>query len=79
MSAAKAAHTDHDDEADEGFFLGLIDSDTVVITVMIICSCLSGVGSSILWVANGEFIALCANETNRGFYFGMFWAIYNLS
>ena len=79
VSAAKAAHTDHDREKNEGFWFNLIDSDLFVISVMVMCSCLSGFGSCILWVANGEFIALCANEHTRGFYFGLFWSIYNFS
>lgn len=35
-----------------------------------------GFGAALIWVAQGEFISICANEETKGFYFGHFWALY---
>jgi MFS family permease len=41
---------------------------------MNIClSAINGFGNSILWVAQGQYIMECANESNKGTYFGIFW------
>ena len=39
----------------------------------------SGIGSSLLWVAEGKYISDCATEKSKGFFFGYFWAFYMAS
>jgi len=36
----------------------------------------NGLGEAIMWVAQGKYIADCATENNKGFFFGYFWAYY---
>lgn len=35
-----------------------------------------GFGMGVLWVAQGEYVSLCATEETKGFYFAHFWAFY---
>ena len=44
-----------------------------MLTVSVI---LNGLGASVLWVAQGEYFSKCATEESKGFYFGLFWSIY---
>ena len=36
----------------------------------------NGIGAAIIWVAEGEYIAKCATESSKGFYFGLFILLY---
>ena len=36
----------------------------------------NGFGSSVLWVAQGKYVGECANDQNKGFFFGYFWAFF---
>ena len=44
--------------------------------MMFLTSALSGLGQALISVVQGEYIALCATESTKGFYFGYFWLIY---
>jgi hypothetical protein len=48
----------------------------VVVTVMFVASALSGFGQALVTVVEGEYIALCATESTKGFYYGYSWCIY---
>ena len=48
----------------------------MAITVMVLCSVLAGLANSIIWVAEGEFVSLCATNSTRGFYFGLTGAFF---
>jgi len=39
----------------------------------------SGLGQALLWIAQGEYIGMCATERTQGFYFGFFWGTFNIS
>ncbi len=39
-------------------------------------SAICGIGNSLVWPAQGKYIADCANEQTKGFYYGYFWAYY---
>jgi hypothetical protein len=54
-------------------------SDTSIICANIGAAICSGVGSSLLWVAQGHYISDCAKPSTKGFYFGYFWAMYMAS
>lgn len=54
-------------------------SNGFIYTTNLVGSVTSGLGSSLLWVAQGKFISDCANEKSKGFFFGYFWAIYMAS
>lgn len=43
-------------------------------TVVLVASVLTGFGASVLWVAQGSFITMSSNDSNRGRIAGMFWA-----
>jgi len=47
-----------------------------VITILYVGQVITGLGQSMIWVAQGEYISLCATDDTRGFYFGLFWSIY---
>ena len=46
---------------------------------MYITNIISGFGQAIIWVAQGEYISLCATEETKGFFFALFWAFYMAS
>jgi predicted MFS family arabinose efflux permease len=45
-------------------------------SILIISVILNGIGASLIWVAQGEYFSKCATEQTKGFYFGLFWSIY---
>ena len=51
-------------------------SELFVYTVILLFSFLRGFGEAILFVASGKYIADCATDSNKGFFFGYFWAIF---
>ena len=50
-----------------------------VYLVILVCSFLRGFGEAILFVASGKYISDCANDSNKGFYFGYFWGWFMMS
>jgi hypothetical protein len=46
---------------------------------VILAACLNGLGGSIIWVAHGKYISECAQESNKGMFNAIFWAIYIMS
>ena len=44
--------------------------------VILIAAAINGFGASILWVAQGKYISICANEENKGMFNGIFWAFF---
>ena len=44
-----------------------------------ISATLDGLGNAIQWVAQGKYIADCATEKTKGFFFSYFWAYYMAS
>ena len=34
---------------------------------------IAGFGGSFIWVAQGDYLAKCATESSKGFYYGYFW------
>ena len=54
----------------------LFFSKSTVRCFMIGTSMLSGVSCALLWVCQGEYVALCATKEHKGFYFGYFWVWY---
>ena len=39
----------------------------------------NGLGAGILWVAQGKYVAECASDENKGFFFSFFWAFFMAS
>lgn len=39
----------------------------------------NGFGAGVLWVAQGKYVGECANDKNKGFFFGYFWAFFMAS
>ncbi|TNV78413.1 hypothetical protein FGO68_gene871 [Halteria grandinella] len=54
-------------------------SDSAIYLLNILCSLLSGIGASLIWIGQGKYISDCATPSSKGFYFGLFWAIYMAS
>jgi MFS family permease len=48
-------------------------SRTFIWVVYMAVAVVNGIGASILWVANGNYIAECANDSNKGLFFSLFW------
>lgn len=40
---------------------------------------MTGAGQGIIWVAQGEYVSLCATEDTKGFYYAMYWGLYMMS
>lgn len=57
----------------------VIYSDGFIYVTTIMSSIFDGLGNSIQWVAQGKYIADCATEKTKGFFFGYFWAYYMAS
>ena len=51
-------------------------SKGVIESLVYITAVLNGFGASILWLAQGKYLANCATDSNKGFFNGTFWAIY---
>eukprot|EP00347_Sterkiella_histriomuscorum_P023914 403332950 len=57
----------------------LIYSNGFIYLTTSISSIFDGLGGAIQWVAQGKYIADCATEKNKGFFFSYFWAYYMAS
>jgi len=44
-----------------------------ICAIIIICAFIAGIGTSLLWVAHGRYVTLCADESNKGFFNSVFW------
>lgn len=65
-----------DPESVEGKWYRFLTERTFIEVCQVISAVLSGVGSGFMWVSQGEYMARCATEASKGFYFGYFWAWY---
>ena len=52
---------------------------TFIIVLVYFAAAVNGLGAATLWVAQGEYVALCANDSNKGFYNSVFYAIFMMS
>lgn len=57
----------------------IIYSDGFIYTVMLLSSCVCGFTTGLLWTSQGVYIAECATEETKGFYYGFFWTMYTFS
>jgi len=44
-----------------------------ICAMIIICAFIAGIGTSLLWVAHGRYVTLCADDSNKGFFNSVFW------
>lgn len=44
--------------------------------MLVFTAAINGAGAGILWVAQGNYIALCACDENKGFFNSYFWCIF---
>ena len=51
-------------------------SDGFIAFFILFSAAVCGFGASILWVAQGRYISLIANDENKGTYNSIFWAFY---
>jgi hypothetical protein len=56
-----------------------LTSPTSITVLIIVTAMLNGFGAGILWVAQGEYLSLCASEETKGFYFSYFFVIFMIS
>ena len=45
-------------------------------SLLLICATINGLGAAIIWVAEGSYVASCATQKTRGFFYGFFWMVY---
>ena len=66
-----SASIKYPDKVDDYFFLdkGFIEA------FLYIASVLNGFGASILWVGHGRYISSIANDSNKGLFNSVFWAV----
>lgn len=57
----------------------MLTSKKFVVAFLYFTNIISGFGQAIIWVAQGEYVSLCANEHTKGFFFALFWAFYMAS
>ena len=48
-------------------------------SLILVAAAINGFGAAILWVAQGQYISMCANEKNKGEYNSIFWALFMCS
>lgn len=65
-----------DPDTEHSSFVKYITKDSVCIFICYLGSILGGLGQSLFWVAEGEYMAMCGTEKTAGFYFGYFWIWY---
>ena len=51
-------------------------SKTLIQVIILIAAAINGFGAAILWVGQGRYISLCANDENKGMFNGIFWAFF---
>lgn len=73
MLMAWRAEKNKNDNQDDSSFL---TSKRFVVAFLYFTNIISGFGQAIIWVAQGEYVSLCANEYTKGFFFALFWAFY---
>ena len=56
--------------------MSFILSDGFVYVIVIAASLLNGFAMGVVQPASGTYIAECATESNKGFYFAFFWSFY---
>lgn len=44
-----------------------------ICAMIIICAFIAGIGTSLLWVAHGRYVTLCADDSNKGYFNSVFW------
>jgi hypothetical protein len=54
-------------------------SDGFIYLTAMMSAVFDGLGNAIQWVAQGKYIADCATEKTKGFFFSYFWAYYMAS
>jgi len=72
LTAWRAEQINDGNDDESSFFM----KKAVVIPFLFLGQILTGAGSAIIWVAQGEYISECATPDSKGFYFGLFWSIY---
>ena len=71
-----ALRKEYQDAAKEGDVDVPMSSDSAynwICFAIIFCAFIAGVGTSLLWVAHGRYVTLCADDTNKGFFNSVFW------
>ena len=65
----------HKDDPDPSF----IFNKTFITFLSLFSAAVNGFGAGVLWVAQGKYVAECATDANKGFFFGYFWAFFMAS
>jgi len=47
--------------------------------VLVVAALLNGFGAGILWCSEGNYTSQCATERSKGYFFGLFWFIFQAS
>jgi|ERR1712166_1312860 len=55
------------------------DSTTTAKVILVVGNVLTGCGQGIIWVAQGEFVGMCATEETKSFYYALYWGLYMMS
>ena len=67
-----AFYPDHKDDPNPFFLF----NKTFIYSLSLFSAAVNGFGAGVLWVAQGKFVGECATDTNKGFFFGYFWAFF---
>ena len=54
----------------------VVTRDAFIVTIIIMCAIINGIGASLIWVSNGNYISECATPKTKGFFYGFFWIVY---
>lgn len=49
---------------------------TFVVTQLFVGQVISGFGQSMVWVAQGDYVAFYGTEQTKGIFFAIFWSLY---
>lgn len=61
------------------YFTGTgLQSETTLKVILLLGAVFNGICASFIWVAQGTYLYHCGTDDTQGFYFGLFWSIFNM-
>jgi len=55
------------------------DPHPLIVPALLLCTCINGLTVGVLWACANSYVADCASEDNKGFFFSYYWCFYMTS
>ena len=56
-----------------------LETKTFTTVVLFVATIINGTSVGILWASANSYVASCASENDKGFFFGYYWSFYMMS